>query len=168
MTIEENKARILAFLQAQGIAFERLDYPPIRTVAEGEAISARLGTLCCKCLLLKNRKRELFLFMMPGGKRFKSSEAARLLGTSHLSFADEEDLARTLRAFPGAVNPLGLLFDTERKVRLVLDREILEAPFIDCHPCDNGCSLKLSVSDFTKRFLPAAGHGFETIALAAG
>ncbi len=161
--IEANKAAVLAFLKKAGIAFDLLEYPPIRTVAEGEAISEKLGTLCCKCLLMKNRKGGLFLFMLPGAKRFKSGAVAKALGTGHLSFADETDLAGALHTFPGAVSPMGLLFDTENRVRFVLDESVLKTASIDCHPCHNGASVKMSVADFTQKFLPAAGHAFDAV-----
>lgn len=167
MNREENKAAVLAFLEEHGIAFEKLEYPPITTVAEGEAISAKLGAFCCKCLLMKNRKGSLFLFMIPGSKRFKSGAAAKALGSGHLSFADEEDLASALHTFPGAVSPLGLIFDEEKKVTFVMDEEAFAAPFLDAHPCDNGCSVKFSREDLTEKFLPASGHALTLITLPA-
>ncbi|MCG5029995.1 DNA-binding protein [Mesosutterella sp. OilRF-GAM-744-9] len=165
MDTRANQQAVISFLEQAGIPFERLDYEPIHTAQEGLEIARRLGSFCCKNLLFKNRKGEFFLFMIPGARRFPSGAVARQLGTGHLSFAAPEEIEELLHAFPGSVGPLGLIFDRGPRVRLVIEESILREPFIDCHPCDNGCSLKLSVQDFTGRFLPASGHGFITFRL---
>ena len=90
--------------------------------------------------------------VLEGQKRFNSKEAARFLGTGHLSFASQEDLGQLMETFPGAVSLLGLIFDEDQRVELILDPEVLEAEYIDCHPNSNDCSLKIS-QEALKRLL---------------
>ena len=46
-------------------------------------------------------------------------------------------MEKYLRIAPGAVSVMGLMNDTDRQVRLLIDRETLEAEYLGCHPCVN-------------------------------
>jgi len=50
-----------------------------------------------------------------------------------------------MRLIPGAVTPLGILNDTERKITLYLDRDFLENDLIDVHPNDNTATVWLKL-----------------------
>lgn len=66
---------------------------------------------------------------------------------------------------PGAVSVMGLLFDTERRVRLLIDRELLSQPYIACHPCENTSSLRIATADILNVFLPYTGHSYTEVRL---
>lgn len=149
--VDNPREKIIATLNEYGIPFEIHDHEPIQTVLEGQKIAEEIGSLCCKSLLVKNKNR-FFLFVLESHKRFNSKEAARFLGTGHLSFASQEDLGQLMETFPGAVSLLGLIFDEDQRVELILDPEVLEAEYIDCHPNSNDCSLKIS-QEALKRLL---------------
>lgn len=52
---------------------------------------------------------------------------------------------------PGAVTPLGVLNDEERKVQLFLDRAFLDAPgLIGVHPNDNTATIWLKTEDMLR------------------
>lgn len=52
---------------------------------------------------------------------------------------------------PGAVTPLGLLNDVDRKVQLFLDRDFMDAPgLIGVHPNDNTATVWLKSEDLIK------------------
>ena len=53
---------------------------------------------------------------------------------------------------------LSLLFDTEGKVQLVMDRETYEQDYLSCHPCKSTGTLKLRMRDVLEVFLPRTGH----------
>lgn len=129
------REEVNAFLTREGIPFTGFIHPPIMTVAEGAEIAKRTGGLCCKNLFLKNKKGGFFLLMIPHWKRLDSKELARQIGSARLSFAGEEDLRRLLHLYPGAVSPMGLIFDREGAVQVLLDREIMKHALVDCHPC---------------------------------
>lgn len=66
-------------------------------------------------------------------------------GARALSFASADDWKRMMRLIPGAVTPLGILNDTERKITLYLDRDFLENDLIDVHPNDNTATVWLKL-----------------------
>ncbi len=63
----------------------------------------------------------------------------------------------TIGVIPGAVSPFAILNDIGRRVRVVLDRELLEADVLNFHPLDNAMTTTVSPEDFV-RFLEAELH----------
>lgn len=46
---------------------------------------------------------------------------------------------------------MGLIFDREKKVHLVLDKEVLDEEYFGCHPCINTSTLLMKTSDVKKK-----------------
>ncbi len=146
-------------LEQLDIAFERVDHEPKETIFQCADVEQLLGISICKNLFLCNRqKTQYYLAVLPGGKKFETKKLSKLLGISRLSFAPQEMLPELLGLFPGSVSVLGLMNDTEGRVKLVMDREVAQQPFFGCHPCQNTTSLKLRTKDVLQRFLPYINH----------
>ena len=60
---------------------------------------------------------------------------------------------------------MGLMNDTENRVQLVIDRQVLEMEYIGCHPCVNTSSIRLSTKDLAEKFLPRVKHDYWTVEL---
>ena len=60
---------------------------------------------------------------------------------------------------------IGLMNDTEKKVQLLIDEDVLGDEYIGCHPCINTSSLKIKTEDIMKKLLPAVGHFAITVNL---
>lgn len=67
-----------------------------------------------------------------------------------IKFANENDLKEILDLETGTVSPFGLINDKERKVVLVIDKEVLENNFVSFHPNINTSTLELSSENFRK------------------
>ncbi|MDE7403344.1 MAG: hypothetical protein K2M87_08040, partial [Muribaculaceae bacterium] len=63
-----------------------------------------------------------------------------------------------LKIHPGAVSPLGLIHDTEHKVRLIIDSDLKDIELYACHPCVNTSSVAMKLQDLIDKVLPAMGH----------
>ena len=131
-----------------------------------QEIDRLLGVEMCKNLLLCNsQKTSFYLLLMPGDKKFKTKDLSKQIQSARLSFAGEEYMEKFLNISPGAVSILGLMNDSENRVRLLIDREILEAEYLGCHPCVNTSSLKIQMRDVLEKFLPDAGHDWTMVDL---
>lgn len=151
--------RTYAALTALGIPFDRVDHDPAEDMADCAVISQALGADICKNLLLTPRNRSAFyLLCMPGDKPFSTKDFSKLIGSSRLSFATEEDLIGLLGCHAGSTSILGLMNDTEHRVTLAIDRTVAEDEWFGCHPCENTSSLRLKTCDVLEKFLPATGH----------
>ena len=146
-------------LDRLGIPYRRLDHSAAATIADCEAAEALLGVEICKNLFLCNRqKTDFYLLVMPGRKAFHTKELSGQIGSSRLSFAGPAEMDGLLGVTPGSVSVLALMNDPERRVRLLVDRDVLESPWFGCHPCLNTVSLKIRTEDVFEKFLKFTGH----------
>ena len=166
---ERGSARALAafaLLDELGIPYRRIEHAPAETMDVCAAVSDALGVRICKNLFLCNRQQTAFyLLSMPEDKPFHTKELSHQIGSSRLSFAPPEKMEELLGCSPGSASVLGLANDTEGRVRLVLDREVVEAERFACHPCDNTGSLTIATRDLLEKFLPRVGHPYAVVEL---
>ena len=155
----ENEAAVYAFLHQLGIPFLRIDHPPVRTMEDCEAVDQVLGGVICKNLFLCNQQKTTFyLLMIREDKAFKTKDVSHQLGVSRLSFGTPEHMEQLLHLHPGAVSPMGLIFESAKNVRLLMDSDLRRYEFLGCHPCVNTASIRLPMQDFLNVFLPASHH----------
>lgn len=153
------EVRVYDFLDSLGIEYFRTDHEEANTMEVCNEIDKVLGTLICKNLFLCNRqKTDFYLLMMPGDKPFKTKDITKQLDCSRLSFADSEAMLEYLDIKPGAVSIMGLMNDKDNKVRLVMDKAVVEEDTIGCHPCVSTSSLKIRTDDILNVYLPAVHH----------
>ena len=146
-------------LEKLGISYERVSHEHIGTIEGCLEINEVLGCKICKNLFLCNaQKTDFYLVMMPGEKPFKTKLLSPQLNCSRLSFAPPEFMEKFIRCTPGSASVLGLLFDENIRVRLIIDRDLLKEEFIGCHPCDNSSSLKIRTEDIIEKLLPHLSH----------
>lgn len=154
---------ILARLDNLNIKYVQLQHDPIFSVSDGEHIAKELDIIPCKNILLRNRQQKYFLIMTLGHKRLNIRDIASKTNSSHLSFASDEEVEQLLHAGKGCINPLGLMFDTNNRIDLLIDKDLLDLSHIGCHPSTNDCSLKINLSDLIHRFLPSTNHTIHEI-----
>ena len=148
-----------ALLDRLRIPYAWVAHETADTIADCDVVSEALGISICKNLFLCNRqKTEFYLLTMPGNKPFQTKVLSHQLGTTRLSFAPPELMESMLRCTPGSASVLGLAYDTEQRVRLVMDRAVHDAEWFGCHPCINTSTIWFTTEDLTKKFLPAVHH----------
>lgn len=147
------------FLDGLGVPYQRVDHSETPSIEACGEVEQLLGIEICKNLFLCNRQKTQFtLLIMPGAKPFRTRDLSAQLGCSRLSFAGEEPMRELLGVTPGSVSVLGLMNDTESRVQLVIDRDVLEPEYFGCHPCRNTSSLRIATADLTGKILPALHH----------
>ena len=165
----EKEIRCYDLLDALNVPYQRIDHEASMTMEACQDIDAALGAAICKNLLLCNRqKTTVYLLMLPGDKVFKTSVLSKEIGSSRLSFADGQYMEEFLDITPGSLSVLGLMNDSDNRVQLLIDEELLAADTFGCHPCINTSSLKLSMRDLLNTVLPAIHHTPKTVCLPRG
>ncbi|MBP1926040.1 Ala-tRNA(Pro) deacylase [Sedimentibacter acidaminivorans] len=146
-------------LDKLNISYIRIDHDETATIEDCIEVEDLLGIQICKNLFLCNAsKTDFYLLLMPGDKKFVTKNLSKQIGSSRLSFAGGEYMEKFLNITPGSVSILGLMNDKECKVKLLIDKEIVESEYFGCHPCINTSSLKIKISDILNKFLPYTGH----------
>ena len=151
--------RVYDLLDSLQISYQRIDHEAAMTMEACGAVDEALEATICKNLLLCNRQNTAFyLLMIPGDKPFKTKDLSAQIGSSRLSFASAEYMEAFLDITPGSLSVLGLMNDKENRIKLLIDRELLNGEFIGCHPCINTSSLRLRTEDLLQKIIPAMGH----------
>ena len=152
--------RTYDLLDSLGIAYARADHDTLPTMEACQEVGKLLGIEICKNLFLRNtQKTAFYLLILPGRKKFKTAALSKQIGSARLSFAEPEFMEQYLNITPGSVSVLGLMNDPENKVRLLIDKDILENhPYFGCHPCINTSSLKFTTEDLKNKIIPELEH----------
>ena len=162
----EKEIRVYDLLDKLGMEYYRTDHEPATTMEVCNDIDKILDTLICKNLFLCNRqKTNFYMLMMPGDKPFKTKNLSAQIGSARLSFAKPEYMEKYLDITPGSVSVMGLMNDTEGKVQLLIDEDIMKDPYFGCHPCINTSSLKIRTSDLIAKIIPALKHAPKMVKL---
>lgn len=153
-------------LDSLGIEYHRIDHEPADSMELCREIDKVLGTEMCKNLFLANRQMtDFYLLMTVGDKPFKTKYLSSQLGVSRLSFAKDDKMWEYLKIHPGAVSVMGLMNDTEKHVKLIVDSDIMKQEYIGCHPCVSTTSMRIKASDIFEKFLSHTGHSVTVVDL---
>ena len=164
----EKEIRTYDLLDKLGIQFWRTDHGWMKadTMEDCHVIDACLNATVCKNLFLCNRqKTNYYLLVMPGGKNLQTKELSPQIPSSRLSFASGEDMEKYLNVTPGSATIMGLIFDPENRVQLLIDEDVLGEEYFACHPCVNTSSIRLKTEDVLGKFLEAVHHDYITVKL---
>ena len=153
-------------LEQCGISYTRADHAPAMTIELCHEVEKVLGAKICKNLFLCNRQQtEYYLLLIDGDKVFKTKYLSAQLGCSRLSFADGEKMQELLNVQPGSASVLALLNDKEQRVRLVIDRPVLQEALFACHPCKNTSTVSFATQELTEKLLPALQRTYTVVEL---
>lgn len=164
----DKEIRVYDFLDKLGVQYQRIDHEAAMTMEACEEIDHALGdnTTICKNLFLCNRQEtDFYLLLMPGDKPFKTKDLSAQIHSTRLSFAKPEYMEKYLDITPGSVSVLGLMNDSEKKVQLLIDEDVMKEPYFGCHPCINTSSLKFTTEDLMQKIIPALEHEPVTVTL---
>jgi len=162
----EKEIRVYDFLDSLGIEYFRLDHAPAFGSEEElcREIEESLGARICKNLFLANRQRtKFYMLMIPDHKVFRSSDISKQAGSSRLHFAESEYMEELIDCSSGSASVMGLMNDTEHRVQLLVDDDVLNSEYVGCHPCINTSSLRIRSGDIFDKFVKATGHDFITV-----
>lgn len=140
----KTRADLFAFLDAKGIAHATTDHPAVFTVSEGEDIKAAMPGGHTKNLFLKDARGQLWLISALGETAIDLKKLHHVIGSARLSFGSPELMVETLGVTPGSVTAFGLINDTGRRVRFVLDAALAAADPVNFHPLTNTATTAVS------------------------
>ncbi len=143
-----NKQEVYDFLTSRGIEYEVTEHGAVFNMEEMSHVELLHPEADAKNLFVRDdKKRNYYLITVRGDKRVDLKKFREEHSTRQLSFASENDLMSLLGLIPGAVTPLGILNDSEKKVKLFLDEELLKCGLIGVHPNDNTATVWLKTTE---------------------
>jgi Ala-tRNA(Pro) deacylase len=158
---------LFARLAELGIATRTHEHEPVFTVAESTKLERELPGAHTKNLFLKDERGALFLVVAQSATRVDLKALARTLGAGRVSFGKAELLMEVLGVPPGSVTAFAVVNDLQRRVRVVIDAELMLHETINCHPLENTATTNIARDDLL-RFIRACGHEPSIVALGGG
>ncbi len=153
MEIKKEK-RLFDFFDKNNIKYTLYKHQPVFTVedipviTEPKGITAIPGTHSKNLFLKDKRDGNYFLVSVTQNKRVDLKELSNTLGTGRFSFGKPQAMQDFLNLEPGSVTPFGLIFDENKKVTFVLDKDFLDVDFINFHPLRNDMNVGLTPEMF--------------------
>jgi len=150
---------VFARLDEIGIKYASAEHAPVLTIEDCLDIDRQLGSVTAKNYFLATKNlKHFYLCLVRPNARFRSGDVSKQVNSARLHFGPEDKLEELLKVRPGSVSPLGLMFDQDNQVQLLIDSALIAEEKISFHPCDNTRTLAMQTRDFLEVFLPAVHH----------
>ena len=162
--MKKTKEDLFELLIHLGIKTKTLEHPPAYTVEDAKAYRGELSGAHSKNLFLKDKKEQLWLVVCLEDRNINMKDLKKSIGSAHLSFGKPDLLMETLGVAPGSVSPFTLINDTDLRVRLVLDQEMMAFDYLNFHPLENTATTQISSNNMLT-FIHSCGHGADMIML---
>jgi Ala-tRNA(Pro) deacylase len=151
-------AELFAALEALNIPYRTVHHPPLFTVEQSRELRGQIPGGHTKNLFLRDKKDTIYLVVAEEDAEIDLRGLHRLLGASgRFSFGSPELLREVLGVEPGSVSPFGAINDTEYRVTVVLDHQMMRHETLNYHPLDNRMTTAIAREDLI-RFLRWTGH----------
>lgn len=145
------KEEVYKYLDSLNIKYKKVEHKAVFTMEEMSKLNLEDDTEVVKNLFIRDdKKQNYYLILVKGDKRVNLKELRNTLGLRPLTFASEEDLEKYLGLKKGSVTILGILNDTEHKVKVLIDNDIKKFKEIGAHPNENTASIWLTLEDIEK------------------
>tara|TARA_E500000081_G_scaffold147603_1_gene172067 strand:- start:201 stop:719 length:519 start_codon:yes stop_codon:yes gene_type:complete len=144
-------------LESLDIAFTVHYHPPLRTVEDSKEYRDNMPGMHVKNLYLRDKKKRNYLIVAEEDRMIDLKSLHSTIGSDRLSFGSADRLFEMLGVRPGAVSPFTLINDTEHRVSLSIDAELMTADSLYFHPLVNDTTLGVTPEGLL-RFLADTGH----------
>jgi Ala-tRNA(Pro) deacylase len=149
--ITKNEQEVYDVLDKLDIPYRRYEHEAVYTIKELDNQDIDFHGEHCKNLFVRNRKGNVhYLIVVEGSKRVDLKKISEQIGSTPLSFASEERLYKHLELKPGSVTPMGLINDRDKKVIVVIDKDLMSLDSIGVHPNVNTATITLSYENLQK------------------
>lgn len=151
MDVQNRSSRpeaILKMLMDVGIHPTIKSHRPVRTVDDAKALADRLPGVNLKSLLLRDKKRRLWLVCLVEDRALNMKHLRQFLDArGNLSFADEQTVGEILGVEPGGISPLSAANTSPDLLTVVLDSDAVKADAINCALLSTDATVALSPAE---------------------
>lgn len=149
---------LLRHLASIKIPTTTVEHPALHTVEDSQKLRGDITGAHSKNLFVKDKKSRLFLITTLEDAALDLKSLHQAIGAQgRVSFGAADVLEDVWGVRPGSVTPFGAINDTENRVTVVLDAELMAHATLNFHPLVNTRTTSIKAADLLK-FLNAAGH----------
>lgn len=160
------KDEIINWLNGEKIAYKYIEHPPVYTMEDISFHITGAGDICKNLFLRDHPGKVHYLVVVFGDKRVDLRALSEQVG-SRLSFASDKRLQKYLNMETGEVGPMGLYYDKNHEVRVLLDGELRGKEQLGFHPCDRASTVVMPFSEL-EGLLEKLGNPMQFIEIGNG
>ncbi len=160
----KTQEEFLNVLSQIGIEYTNHEHPAVFTVEEADMHHEGIDGVHSKNLFFKDRKKNLVLVVTLSDKPIRIKEVGNTIGHKGMSFGKPDLLMEVLGVIPGAVTPFAVINDEAKKVKVILDEEMMEHDLLNFHPIVNTATTTINSKGLVK-FMEHCGQPFEIVRL---
>ncbi len=156
---------VLDTLKKLDINYELVKHVAVYTIEDMNHLNKEIfkGAEICKNLFLRDQKgKRHFLVVLCSEKKADMTKIQEQALSTRLSFASSERLMKYLKLRPGHVSLMGLIHDKEKKVEVLIDKDLKDKQLLAVHPNTNEASVLITCEDLMK-FIKAMGNEYKFI-----
>lgn len=158
---------LFTFLGQLGIEVATVEHAPLFTVADSRAMRGEIAGGHTKNLFLRDRKDQFFLVTAEEDATIDLKTIHTVIGAAgRVSFGSAGALMELLGVTPGSVSVFGLINDTQRQVKVIIDEPLLRHEVINAHPLTNTATTSIRTTDLSA-FIAATGHEAHVLKVSA-
>jgi Ala-tRNA(Pro) deacylase len=156
--LSDEEMKVHKILDGLNIKYARISHPPVYTSVEAEKYWKNAEHKKCISILIETTKSdEFYLVIIEENKKFNLDALSKFLGREDLVVSGDESLHKYLKTTKELVSPFSLINEDEKKIQVIIDKEIEKAKEVSFHPNVYSSTILLYYSDF-KRFLKWCGN----------
>lgn len=160
------KSLVYEYLNRQEIPYEKIAHEARDSMQACAKIIDVWQVPMIKNLFLSNtQETSFYLLLTHPDKVFKTKDFSKQMGIARVSFGKPEFMKSLLNTKPGHLSLLSLIFDREKKVKLVIDKSILDFEQWIVHPCDNRESIRLKREDVLEKIFKDLEREYKVVDL---
>ena len=148
---------LLAHLDGLGLTYDLHHHEAVFTVAESEKLDATIPGVHCRNLFLRDKRKKNYLVVLRNETEVDMKKLPPVIGAERLSFGSADRLWEFLGVWPGSVCPFSIINDTDKQVKILLDKAMMEGDIVNYHPLINTMTVSLAPADLL-RFIESCGH----------
>jgi len=149
--------KLLNILKGLNISYELHHHQAVYTVAESQQVDSGIAGTHCRNLFLRDRKKKNYLVVLPTDLDVDLKKLPDILESHRLSFGSNDRLWEFLGVRSGSVCPFCIMNDTDQKVKIFLEKSMMEQDIVNYHPMLNTMTVSLTPDDLLK-FIATTGH----------
>ena len=155
----ELQEKVYSALIRLDIPYQRVDTDEAITMEDCVEINRKLNMETVKTLFLCNRQKDdFYLFITKADKPFRSKDFSAALNIPRVSFAPADIMETMLGTKIGAATVFGCLSDTQNKVRIVFDADVLKNEWYGCSDGTTTGYMKVRTDDILHKLLSFSNH----------
>lgn len=143
---------LLSYLESNDISFTLYHHEPFFSVEEAAEHEKNIPGAHCRNLFLRDKKKNNYLVVARNETGIDLKKLQEKIGAARLSFGSPDRLWEFLKVKPGSVCPFAAIHDTQKDVRIILEKGMMEEELVCYHPLLNTMTISLPPSHLYKFF----------------